>query len=67
MRLNNPTQRRRGYKKVKDKQNLRVSFNEKKRKTIQWYPLWMILKGKIEIAHLLPEWSACQEDHFLQT
>ena len=29
--------------------------------------LWMILKGKIEIAHLLPEWSARREDYFLKT
>ena len=37
------------------------------KKIIQWSPLWIIFKGKIEIAHLLPERSAHQDDHFLQT
>ena len=36
-------------------------------KNIQWSPLWIIFKGKIKIAHLLPERSAHQDDHFLQT
>ena len=27
------------------------------KKIIQWYPLWIIFKGKINIPHLLPEQS----------
>ena len=37
------------------------------KKIIQWSPLLIIFKGKIKIAHLLPEQSAHQDDHFLQT
>ena len=37
------------------------------KKILQWSPLWIIFKGKIKIAHLLPERSAHQDDHFLQT
>ena len=33
-------------------------------KIIQCSPLWIIFKGKIKIDNLLPEWSACREDHF---
>ena len=33
----------------------------------KWPPLWIIFKGKIKIAHLLPEQSVHQDDHFLQT
>ena len=36
-------------------------------KIIQWSPLWINFKGKIEIVHLLPERSACRDDNFLQT
>ena len=37
------------------------------KKIMQWSPLWIIFKGKIEIAHLLQEQSVHQDDHFLQT
>ena len=37
------------------------------KKIIRWSPLWIIFKGKIKIARLLPERSARQYDHFLQT
>ena len=33
-------------------------------KIIQWSPIWIIFKGEIEIAHLLPERSARQDDNF---
>ena len=36
-------------------------------KIIQWSPLWIIFKGKMEIAHLLTEQSAHRDNHFLQT
>ena len=36
-------------------------------KKLQWSPLWIIFKGKIKIAQLLPERSAHQDDHFLKT
>ena len=67
MRLNNPSQCRRGYEQVKKEQNCTVSSSKKMRKLIQWSPLWIILKGKIKVAHLLPEGSALQGDHFSQT
>ena len=31
---------------------------------MQWSPLWIIFKGKIEIAHLLTEQSVHRDDHF---
>ena len=34
---------------------------------IQWSPLWIIFKGKIKIAHLLPEQSVHRGNHFLRT
>ena len=61
---------------IKDKE---VINNGKSSKIIGFYaaqnwkknppmvPLWIIFKGKIKIAHLLPEWSALQDDHFLQS
>ena len=47
--------------------NTMVVCSEKWEKIIQWSPLWIIFKGKIKIAHLLPERSTRQGDHFLQT
>ena len=37
------------------------------KKIFQWSPLWIIFKGKIKIAHLLPQQSVHRDDHFLQT
>ena len=37
------------------------------KKIMQWSPLFIIFKGKTKIAHLLPEQSAHQDDHFLQS
>ena len=37
------------------------------KKFIQWSPFWIIFKGKIKIAYLLPEQSVHRDDHFLQT
>ena len=65
--LNNPSQRRRGYNQVKNEQSCRVSTSKKMRKNHSMVPLWIIFKGKIKIAHLLPGQSAPQDDHFLQT
>ena len=69
MRMNKPTQKRRGYEQIKKKQKFGGSSSEKNgKKIIQWSPLWIIFKGKIEIAHLLTEQSAGQDYHFfLQT
>ena len=36
-------------------------------KIIQWSPIWIIFKGEIEIAHLLPERSTRRDDQLLQT
>ena len=36
-------------------------------KISQWSLLWIIFKGKLKIAHLLPERSVCRDDHFLKT
>ena len=42
-------------------------FSKKMEKILQWSPLWIVFKGEIKIAHLLPEQSACQDEHFLKT
>ena len=47
--------------------NMVEFYAAKTKKILQWSPLWIIFKGKIKIAHLLPERSAHQDDHFLQT
>ena len=66
MRLSNPSQRGISDEKAKKWENYRVLCS-KKGKKFQWSPLWIIFKGKIKIAHLLPEQSAHQDDQFLQT
>ena len=48
-------------------QNCKDSSSEKIRKIHPMVPPLDNLQGKIEIAHLLPEGSAPQDDHFLQT
>ena len=48
-------------------QNIWFHPAKKWEKICQWSPLRIISKGKIKIAHLLPERSAHQDDHFLQT
>ena len=56
MRLNNPSHRRKGQKQEKI-----IWFYAAKteKKIIQWSPLWIIFKGKMKIAHLLRDQSAC--------
>ena len=67
MRLNNQSQRRRGNKQWKTSNIVGFICSKKLEKSSNGPPLWIIFKEKIRIAHLLPERSARQDDHFLQT
>ena len=62
--LNNPSQRR--YTSVKLAKLQGFMQPEYEKKIIQWSPLCVVFNGKIKIAHLLPERSPHQADHFLR-
>ena len=44
-----------------------IQPKNRRKKIIQWSPLWIIFKGKLKIAHLLPQQSVHSDNHFLQT
>ena len=57
MILNNPSHSIRGDKQAKTSKIIGFYAVKNEKEIIQWSPIWIIFKGKIKTAHLLPERS----------
>ena len=66
MRLNIPSHRRRGNNQLKTNKIVGI-YAAQIEKNPQMVPPLDHFQGKIKIVHLLPERSAHQDNHFLQT